>query len=247
MWAFGSGVRKGSVHGEEAVCQDRAWVHASGERLVAIVADGAGSTELGQVGANIATQVMGAALAELSDVTREAIVEAFRGAVQAVNEEAVRLERPVSDLSSTLLGAVAGASEAFFFQIGDGAVAYRLGDDYAVAIWPEGGEFVNTTVFVTSPDAEKHFQVRRIAGSVQEVMVFSDGIQYLVLDHKVKVPHQKFFHSVSEQLAFEGEGRIAFFDQWIEALLGAPQVTSRTDDDTSLIVAKRVEGHVASL
>lgn len=247
MWAFGAGVRKGSVHGEGSVCQDVAWVETSGDRLVAIVADGAGSTELGQVGAEVATRAMGKALADLSDVNRETIVAAFLGAVQAVHDEAARLERPASDLSSTLLGAVLLEAEAFFFQIGDGATVYRMGDDYAVAIWPEGGEYVNTTVFVTSPDASSHFQVRRVAGGVQEVMVFSDGIQYLVLDHKEKAPHQKFFHSVSEQLIFEGVGRIPFFDQWIEALLGAPQVTSRTDDDTSLIVAKRVGGPFASL
>lgn len=256
-WCFGSAVRTGSVHGEGAESQDFALAeevtitdpndaNQSFTLLLAIVCDGAGSATAGALGAKTAATSFRDEFVEHltadGNLDRSVFKAAFKKAVGAVAAKSTELNIPLSELSCTLLGAASADAETYFFQIGDGASIYRIDEDYRIAIWPPETEFVNTTVFVTHPDAERLFQIRRVAGCLSEIAVLSDGLQYLVLDHRTKQPHQKFFHSVSEELTADGPGSSEFFAKWIGALLESDHVRSRTDDDTSLVFAKRLVG-----
>jgi hypothetical protein len=210
-----------------------------------MVADGAGSASRGGQGAQVAVETFASLVAarveQSGTCDRNDLEQAFDATVLAVHECARAENVPVSELSSTLVGAASLESETLFFQIGDGASVYRLGDSYHVAIWAAASEFVNTTVFVTAPEAKSHFQIRRVAGRIDELAILSDGLQYIVLDHRSQLPHDKFFSSVSEAFGQDEPGLSEFYSRWIEALLGSDHIQSRTDDDTALVVAKRWE------
>jgi hypothetical protein len=145
--------------------------------------------------------------------------------------------------SSTLLAAVVDGAGAWFVQIGDGAWVFRRpGAPYEAAIWPESGPFANQTWFVTSPDARSHLFCRRAAGPIEAVFGFSDGIQGLVIDEPGRRVHPPFFDKVLEVLNPPEPGLQERSCAILEKIILSPAVQQRTSDDTSLIVARRIDG-----
>jgi serine/threonine protein phosphatase PrpC len=141
-------------------CADACAVRAEGERLVAVVADGAGASERAAEGARLAC----AAVLELATAWKgDADLGAFRrdealAWLQAVRErlQAAAAAEQVDwrAFSCTLLVALVDARRAVFLQIGDGAIVYRGADGrYVPALWPQTGEYANTTWFVTDETA----------------------------------------------------------------------------------------------
>jgi hypothetical protein len=224
--------------------------------LVVAVADGAGSARFGGVGAEVAcgafaevaeaqwsrqqlaVAVAGTSLADSLPTESSAVGRSILGNLrEAVEAEAKRRGVSPMELATTLVGAVVRRDEAFFFQIGDGAAVFRQGDTFETAIIPIETEFVNATYFVTSPDAAEHILTRTVEGSIEEIALFSDGLQPLVLTPSDHSPHATFFQTVFRTLRTPGaDGASAV---WLMNMLGSDHVTARTDDDTSIALARR--------
>lgn len=245
-WTYGTAVRTGAIHGPAGEGQDFAHCELLPDgTLLAVIADGAGTAALGAAGAKLACEAFAAGIREefsrTGTVSRAEMAAGLAASAAALRAEARSASQPLAEFSTTLGAVAAGSRDAYFAHIGDGAAAYRLGADFRVATWPDNSEYANETVFLTSRGALRRARIRRVAGQISEVALFTDGLQYLVLDYRARMPHQRFFHSVAEQLEQGPPGRSETFSQWLEALLAAPQVTSRTDDDTSLVFARRIE------
>ncbi|MGV3615768.1 MAG: PP2C family serine/threonine-protein phosphatase [Fimbriimonas sp.] len=257
-WSYAWALR--SKGGEDNAGDDAVFVahRPEADVLVLAVADGAGSADFGGVGAKVASRAFVEVAERLWSQERLASVltgTALEGRMRApdpdigiailrevqrqVRDEADRLEANPILLAATLVGVVLKRDEAFFFQIGDGAAVIRIGDDYETAVVPEETEFVNTTYFITSPDAEAHVQTRVVEARIEEVALFSDGIQMLVLHPTDQSPHAAFFGTVFRTLREPGED--AASKAWLGNMLGSDMVTSRTDDDTSIVIARRLE------
>lgn len=253
MWSFAHAVRTGAVH-SDGEGQDRFAIAEAGDSLVLCVSDGAGSARLGGPGAEVASRAFLDAFLppakRRKKITDAEVREAFVAVRIALREEALELGVPIEDLSCTLVGAVVTPKEALFLQVGDGAGVVRFGEQYEVAIWPQGSEVVNETTFITSAEAEKSLLIRRTPPP-DAVALFTDGIQYLVLDHVTRQPHQPFFDAIFRQLERAPDlvaagsakakyhGESAPVSQWLEAMLASPMVTTKTDDDTCLVLAMR--------
>jgi hypothetical protein len=245
-WSYAWALR--SKLGDGHPGDDAGMVRLDGDTLILAVADGAGSADLGGVGAKIAcetfveavgarplVQVGGKPINRLPDPGLE-ILAAVRERV--LGEAASREVEPMA-LATTLIGAVLEPDRAYFFQIGDGAAVFRTFDDeFQTAIQPEETEFVNTTFFVTSPDVEAHLQTRWIPRRIEEVALFSDGLQPLVLHPTDQSPHDAFFGTVFRTLREAGEDEAS--KAWLQNMLASDMVTSRTDDDTSIVIARRL-------
>lgn len=234
-WVYAAASRAGAVHGEGHAGDDAFAAAVVGDVLVAAVADGAGGARHGGLGARTAVQAFLTAApvvpeSRLVDVVKTSLCHAadLHGC-------------PVGDLATTLVAVVAGPMKSLFLQVGDGASVCRpAGEEaYRTVIWPQFSEFVNTTTFVTDVEAVARSQQTRLACPVHDICLTTDGLQYLVLDFKNKQPHQPFFQSVCRRVGVEvheGEDRRA--SQWIGDMLASAPVTTKTDDDTTLLVAR---------
>ena len=218
-----------------------------GRLLVAVAADGAGTSERAPEGARLACQAVlhratrwADGKGELSALGREAFVP-WLDEVQVRIAAAARAEgRESRDFSCTLLAALVDRGRATFFQVGDGAIVYRRGDGaYAPALWPQTGEYANCTWFATDGDAADRMQAATAQG-VHEVALLTDGLQGLALRFATREAHGPFFEPMFSRLRHEREGQPRALLEELRAFLASSPVNRRTDDDKTLVLATRL-------
>ena len=94
------------------------------------------------------------------------------------------------------------------------------------------------TYFVTD-DPEPNLHFISIDGEFSEVAVFSDGIERLALDFLNKSAFDGFFDPMFAPLAKLAPGRDRRLSASLRQYLDSPRITERTDDDKSLVLARR--------
>ena len=219
---------------------------AEGEVLLLAAADGAGSAAHSDMGSRLACETIiriagdwfsgGKVVAELEQsVLEDWLLEAIR----AISNGAAEREVPVRDLACTLLLAVVGAAHAWFAQIGDGAIVLRDGDAYRVVFWPQSGEYANMTYFLTDAEALTRVQHLSHAGIVDEVGMFTDGVQPVALHYATRSAHEPFFRPMFAALRAQPAGVADALQQPLVSFLRSPKINERTDDDKTLVMATR--------
>jgi protein phosphatase 2C-like protein len=211
--------------------------------LVCLVSDGAGSARFAAQGSALAcSKAMASIEASLQGgeaLDRDMAVgwlEAVRSAIQAAADEAQGTSR---DYACTLLGVVVGEREALFFQIGDGAIVVTNLATQGVVFWPEEGRYVNMTHFVTDEDALSNLEVVAAAMRVEEVALFSDGLQRLALSFENRMPHHPFFDPMFAVLRSKRPEECEELCDHLAQFLGSAPINERTDDDKTLVMATR--------
>lgn len=223
-------------------------VGTQGALLVAVAADGAGTSEHAPDGARLACEAILAQAelrarggADLSTFVREDVLAWLEATRSRIAEAARSLTLEARDFSCTLLAALVDEASAVFFQIGDGAIVYRRdGEDYRPALWPQSGEYANCTWFVTDDDAAERVQMT-VAENVDEVALLTDGLQGLALRFGSRDAHGPFFEPMFARLRCETETEGLVEE--LKAFLGSASVNQRTDDDKTLALATRL--HIA--
>ena len=226
------------------------------EVVIAAAADGAGSAKRSLNGARqachtffecaqLAVAQLGQALDFLYDDFALRTLEDVRARIAELAKES---EEPLSAYACTLLGAIVADHAAFFLQIGDGAIVYRMRDDetsnWRLALSPQRGEFANETIFVTRGDAAQRISVARITGPIAEFALMTDGIEHLAVKTATGEPHGRFFEHVFAGLrAAPGIGAATAHEAWLEAFLASPQVCARTDDDKTMVLCSRLSAN----
>lgn len=224
--------------------------------LAAVVADGAGSAVQGLAGAALLCQhavleVAGllAAGLRVRDIRRSDMVALVASFQQEADDVAAARGLRRRDYACTLVLAVLGAEAAVFAQIGDGGIV--VGDDsggYAWVFWPEDGapdgqasfrgEYANQTRFATDADAGATLAFEHGRG-VDEVALFSDGLQRLTLDLAGLGAHEPFFAPLFGRMREQDPFTAPEASAALGRFLQSPRVNVRTDDDKSLILATR--------
>lgn len=255
MWKYGCASVAGTLHlKSSAACQDASRVEvvvdASGnEVLIAAASDGAGSAALAQLGAKLACDLFvdevksriesGDSRAISSDNFFADWIGKFRQRVVGwPGASGARLQ----DYACTLLAAVVWPDRAAYFQLGDGAIVeLRRGetDRYSVVCWPQQGEYANSTNFLTDDDAAEKIFCEMKTGAVDEVAIFTDGIQRLALDYRAQTAHAPFFEPLFAWLRQRDGGHSRELSDSLTAYLNSEKINSRTDDDKTLILATR--------
>ena len=218
------------------------------EFFIGIAADGAGSTTDGGRGAEIASGTLYAKIidavrntGDLSSITDEDVrnwITASRKAIVADSQESGKRLR---EYACTILGSVAGEDHAIFFQIGDGAIVTGSGPEYQTIFWPEQGEYANTTFFITDEQYLDHLNVNH-AESPEEIALFTDGLQNLVLSFSQKKAHPGFFKPLFEALKKNPVDDFSDFSAQLSNFLCRDDITARSDDDKTLVLAVRMTG-----
>lgn len=209
-------------------------------------ADGAGSAPCSDRGSRIACdellqQARGFAATgnSVSDLTANLLCTWFVRANHALVREAVSAGRPTRDFGCTLLLALSDDSTAAFAQLGDGVIVRSSGDGYAHVFWPQSGEFVNQTYFVSEHSHLSHMQVCVAQPPAIELALMTDGLERLALKFESNCVHEPFFRPLFDRLRQESPGHLETLQDSVAAFLESPSVNSRTDDDKTLIVATR--------
>jgi hypothetical protein len=249
-WTWAAASCRGTSHERGNVRRQDAFkclvTDAPGHPIAIVVSDGAGTAPFGGPGAALVCKTI-AALARrhfstfecLPDPdTLESWVDAARERIAIVAERRELLPR---DFAATLVLVVSNASETVVLHVGDGCAVVRdvSRGIWAAATWPDHGEYASTTSFITDgPGA--HIRVSRCQSSISALAVFSDGLERLVLDFRSGEPSSHFFDSMIAPVEqSERQCKDPALSQQLLAYLKSDRVSSRTDDDKTLILAVR--------
>jgi hypothetical protein len=234
-------------------CQDFS-LHAlleapEGQVLVVAVSDGAGSAQEAAVASCTACHTL-VALARafvaeggcVSALDRMQVERWIANIADTLAQKAEKSGYHIREYACTLLAAVIADDAAVFLQIGDGAIVTSQGEDdgWSWVFWPQHGEFANTTNFVVSENALRVLEVERAPRSIDEIALFTDGIENLVLHRGTKTVHDPFFNSLLKPIrALAAVGYDEGLSEKLKAHLSSPSFSERTDDDRTLLIASR--------
>lgn len=224
---------------------------SSGSRVLVVVAsDGAGSAKHAEAGSDLTSSFLVEQLkvhlangARVRDLKRD-LVETW--ILKLRDEIALRAEAEeglsVRDFAATLLAAVIDEDSAAFFQIGDGAIVIPGDEDetYVWIFWPQQGQYANETNFVTDQNAPQKLEFVLVSHRVDEVAVFTDGVQSLALHYQSRQAHNPFFLSVFRWLRSAPHDRLNEFQDSLISFLNSEKINERTDDDKTLSLATRL-------
>jgi hypothetical protein len=250
MWKYLYDSVVGTSHlGVGGECQDSSLVtrcHVEGGEtvLILVCADGAGSASQSKAGSSLACATAASCAAKFFEEGGNAqslTTETPRGWLRTIHDalsaEALRRDLEPRELACTLLLAVVFESSAVFAQVGDGVIIKGTGTEFHPVFWPQNGEYLNTTFFVTDPQYEDHAHFEIDSGKITELALLTDGLQMLALNYAARTAHAPFFAPLFRALR----------DQPVEDLtvplrqfLESAAVNERTDDDKTLVLATRV-------
>lgn len=206
-------------------------------------------------------------LGDVASIEHENVRSWYEGVRMKLADAAAGRNSALSEFACTLLIAVLGHEVSLFAQVGDGAIVYadssassscnsmtaqlnfapdadqasRLSDlaSYKIAFWPDNGEYMNITNFITSPGLEHNLRIQHVSAGIDQVALFTDGLELLALDFKQKAPHKPFFEPMFERLSRETHPQN--LEPLLREFLQSAAVNERTDDDKTLMLGSRIK------
>lgn len=159
-------------------CQDKFFFQSRYGVNVIALADGAGSARYSHIGAEVVTREICQLVCErFMDWHNSASVEAVQHAwCEALRQRLGTTGFPYKELAATMLVAAVCGDKYIIGHIGDGVIGYLRNDVVQTASKPANGEFANSTIFVTSHEAEQRMQLLkgRLEG-IEGFVLMSDG------------------------------------------------------------------------
>jgi hypothetical protein len=237
------------------VCQDASGYRLAqgmdgSEVLLAIASDGAGSAKKSEVGSQLTVSSFLNYFEEklkavsLSEIDKPIALKWMQDVHAQIQELATQENLHPREYSCTVLAAIVGQHDAVFFQIGDGAivVSEKESPEFGYIFWPQHGEFANQTNFLFQENLNEVIEFELIKRSFETLIIFTDGIERLVLDFSSKTVHSPALQPIVDWL-----GKAAFPtdnspSSVLQTYLSSDFINSRTDDDKTLVMATRTSG-----
>ena len=255
-WRFAHASVVGLSHlNNDTNCQDRFACESfrinDDEILVVAVADGAGSTSEGEVGAEIAcvtfvNQVK--AFLETPNVTVDSFNEDFalywiKYFQTKIAKKASEKKKEFREFASTFVGVIVGKEDAIFYQVGDGGAVFSVSGkqkSYQFGVEPSDSEYVNMTEFLTDDNALESLRFAKVEEAIEDVILFSDGIYSVAVDYQNNSPHEPFLIPMIAPLRNDLEAN--GLNEKLESFLASPKLNEKTDDDKTIVLASRAVG-----
>lgn len=217
------------------------------DTIVAAIADGMGSAELGRTGAicSVTSAIIKAGRMlrkreqAISGHHMEYILNAsMNSACMSLGDLVEGSGTPRRQYATTLLLLIYTQGMLGVAQIGDGAAVVSEGNgEYVTFAKPKRGEYANETVSVASRRALQSCQIDIARADIRQIALFTDGMVNLVLDSKTQEPHHPFFAKTFDWL--RNERKESWINSEVKGLLKSEAVCKRTDDDTTFLLASR--------
>ncbi len=252
MWRHIAESVQGTNHSAAGTpCQDNCAVRVLSDgaeaALVACIGDGAGYVRHGDIGSRLACQsIIESASSHFethrsfADLKSRDLLQWCEAARATITEHAALCDRPVREYATTLGAAMISPRGSTFFQIGDGAIIVRKNGVLGVVFWPQSGEYINTTHFLTAEDYSAHVQFFATNDGFSDLALFTDGIERLALKFDSLTPHPPFFQPLFQALRtttdLEGLGEA------LRQFLQSDSMREKTDDDKTLVLASSLAG-----
>ena len=215
------------------------------ETLICCISDGAGSATYAKDASEFVTTEGYSFIENLilknKDIKEPEIFEMAEYLIEKIKEKAVEKNVSTNEFSCTFLGAVILSNKAIFFQIGDGAIVCLDECNNYYTIWfPQNGEYQNTTHFLIDDTNLRNFQINVINQNINEVAIFTDGLQQLTLNFENLSVHQPFFNDMFKWLRLaDNHEKVKVLNSKLKDYLNSEIINERTDDDKSLFLASR--------
>ena len=216
------------------------------EVFICCVADGAGSAKYAAEASSLVTSktvdFLSKQIFNSNELIEADIMSIAEQLYDELNEMAAQRNEPLNEFSCTFLGCVLFSTKSLFFQVGDGAIIRDDGNNNFVAVWvPQNGEYSNTTSFLIDDDNFSQLKITVVENNVQEVALFTDGLQLLALNNESLSVHQPFFTGMFKWLRMATkEEDITILNRKLGEYLDSDTINSRTDDDKCLLLATRL-------
>jgi hypothetical protein len=210
-----------------------------------VVCDGAGTARYGLEGAQLTSDLFGAALLGLVDQLT------YRAPGHWINDEIIQCALDVRsalrkkaqsddlrDFHTTIVAALIGPTGGFLIHVGDGAAfGARFTDDAGkcfiddgyVISEPENGEYSNETFFITEGDWVKHLRITPLP-SLDWLMLASDGGCSLALDSNNRIRTDFFM-----PFLFASQQADDVRSEKVQELLETPINRALTNDDITIV------------
>ncbi len=175
-WKIAGASVKGPLHEKKKQeCQDYYYYKNNKNRLVACLADGAGSSEKSKIGAKIICETICDILIKKS---AKDIINEIYNAIEVAREKLVfhktnqdKCEKELENYAATIVGAYFNGKQGVVFQIGDGAII----SEKQVLSRPQNGSFSNETFFYTMENWKDLLRVKNIK-DCDNFILMSDGV-----------------------------------------------------------------------
>lgn len=250
-WKWAAASQQGRSHalaGERRQDVQRVQIHLDGSILVAVACDGAGCASHGGLGAALSARILTACARAhftlgMQLPSDEEITSWFRIVRHMIADAAVRRNLSASDFASTVVMALSNGRCTKTAHVGDGAIVARPtrtnADEpliWQALSWPDHGEYVSTTFFVTDSDLRLRIEASAIA--VDRLIVMTDGLERLALEFAQTTPYAPFLEGLCAPLRVDGRsGCERALSRRLSQYLGSEAINDRTDDDKTLILA----------
>jgi hypothetical protein len=251
MWRVFSASATGQRNVDQgAPGQDASHCLVTGDVLVAVVCDGAGSAQEGGTGADFMARTLAEQLSStlcddrhLLDLQAEGsgrLETALRGAIEAVRSRLADLaassELELHDYSCTLVGCVAAAAGGCLFHIGDGFAIVQGAEGESVLSRPENGEYADETYFVTYENWKDHLRLTPLAAPASGCLIglMSDGTAPFAVDRARSGFFRPFIDPVA---AYLREATAPAGNEALRNLLESPRASEISSDDKTLLLA----------
>jgi hypothetical protein len=251
-WRWVCAASRGTSHiRADEPLQDTAYAWRGGSEshsFVGVISDGAGSARFGKYGSLLACRIflseVRAFLNKSSQLPSEddllLAIDKVRDGIFFVAE---RRGFQMRDFACTLVAVVANLESVWTVHVGDGAILGRHCDGVLETLSaPDHGEYASTTYFITDSGREGvRTRIKHHAHAYDSLMLMSDGLERLALSMADNAPFEPFFNGITMPLKnSSASGFDKPLSRQLIKFLETERVTSRTDDDKSLVVAHRI-------
>lgn len=238
-------------------CQD-AWLSEvfADDSAVIAVADGLGSAEYSEQGAEIAVAAAVRSIKEhysavyedgsrSKDLTKNdaMIREAFFSAVIEIEKYSGLKNIPKKELACTLIVILIDKNTVSVGQVGDGAVAGELlNGDIQILSRPAESEYVNEVTPITAENLPIKISLNANLKDIVNLAAFTDGCQRAVLikkdgEYRPFIPFFKPLFKYSDSA-----DDILAASEDVKSLLLSQKMTEVSDDDKTLVIATIKKG-----
>jgi serine/threonine protein phosphatase PrpC len=174
------------------ICHDSFSYKISNSVISMSIADGAGSAKYPEIGAKIASIQVNNTLTKDFDWlfhsdennTVHKITHAIR---TIIGIHAKKQNASIQDFATTLIFVSVKEDKFIAGHIGDGILACLLDNDLKIISYPENGEFINETYFITTKSYKSRFRIYKgLIGDIKGFVLMTDGTCESLFDKQNK-------------------------------------------------------------